>query len=581
MVAEGAASSETLHGQPRLRKGNQRPKLIAPRLQTIFALPRETLASVFWRSLAQPFYRSRVYGWVLGNRSSGDIAVTPTDLWPGDEQLGLHLLGGEYRCGSEVVRSPKPLGNPIGVSEEWRRQINAFDWLDHLRACGGPAARQLARQLTQQWLEENPSYDSFAWRSDILAARLRHILLNQAFLEIQSDALFRSALLYSLNRQAAHLARALPDGLSGSALLKAGIVLMIAGAMLPQGERWLTRGRKLFAQEIGRQMLADGGHVERSPGVMLELLQHFLDLRHILTLARQPLPDHLQIAIENIASVVHMMCHGDGRLGLFNDTNEETPELLGLALSRVGDRLRDLSQLPLTGYQRLKAGKSLVLMDCGVPPRHGLDMHAHAGTLAFEMSYGADRLIVNCGAAHAGAADWRRVQRTTAAHSTLVVDDTNSSMLLEHGGMALKPTVVTSRREETDGQTWLDTSHNGYEEPYGLVHRRRLFLSADGSELMGEDTLNGSGGNALALRFHLHPGVQASITQNGQAALLKLPGGSGWRMRVQGADIALADSIYMGQKGQMRRSQQLVILAMIEADVTQIKWALEKESSKK
>ncbi|MET1027076.1 MAG: heparinase II/III family protein [Dongiaceae bacterium] len=579
-MAEGA-SSETLHGQPRLRKGNQRPKLIAPRLQTIFALPRDTLASVFWRGLAQPFYRSRIYGWVLGNRSSGDLAVTPTELWPGDEQLGLHLLGGEYRCGSEVVRSPKPLGNPIGVSEEWRRQINAFDWLDHLRACGGPAARQLARQLTQQWLEENPGYDSFAWRADILAARLRHILLNHAFLEIQSDALFRSALLYSLNRQAAHLARALPDGLAGSELLKATIALMLAGVMLPQGERWLVRGHKLFAQEISRQMLADGGHVERSPGVMVELLQHFLDLRHVLTLARQPLPDQLQIAIESLASVVHMMCHGDGRLALFNDSNEESPELLGLALSRVGDRLRDLSQLPLTGYQRLKAGKSVVLMDCGVPPRHGLDAHAHAGTLAFEMSYGPDRLIVNCGAAHEGAADWRRVQRTTAAHSTLVVDDTNSSMLLEHGGMALKPTVVTSRREETEGQTWLDTSHNGYEEPYGLVHRRRLFLSADGSELMGEDTLNGSGGNALALRFHLHPGVQASITQNGQAALLKLPGGSGWRMRVQGADIALADSIYMGQRGQMRRSQQLVILAMIEADVTQIKWALEKESGKK
>jgi uncharacterized heparinase superfamily protein len=579
-VAE-SATSDTIQSQPRLRKGNQRPKLIAPRLQTVFALPRDMLASLAWRQIAQPIYRSRLYNWSLGKRSSGDLTVTPQEYWPGDEQLGLHLLGGEYRCGSEVVRNPKPLGNPIGVSSEWRRQINAFEWLDHLRACGGPAARQLARQLTQQWLEENPTYDSFAWRGDILADRLRRILLNQGFLEIQSDALFRSALLYSLNRQATHLARALPDGLAGSALLKAAIALMIAGVMLPQGDGWLQRGRKIFAQEIGRQMLADGGHVERSPGVMLDLLQHFLDLRHVLTLARQPLPDHLQVAIENIASVVYMMCHGDGKLALFNDTSEESPELLGQALSRVGDRLRDLSQLPLTGYQRLKAGKTLVLMDCGAPPRHGLDDHAHAGTLAFEMSHGTHRIIVNCGAAHLGADDWRRVQRTTAAHSTLVVDDTNSSMLLDHGGMALRPTVVTSRREETEGQIWLDTSHNGYDESYGLIHRRRLFLAADGNELMGEDTLNGSGGNAFTLRFHLHPQVQASITQNGQAALLKLPGGGGWRMRVQGGDIALAESIYMGQRGQVRRSQQLVVLGLIESDATQIKWALQKESGGK
>jgi uncharacterized heparinase superfamily protein len=547
----------------------------------MFSLPRETLASQIWRGLAQPVYRSRLYGWLLGNRSSGEFTVTPTDAWPGDEQSGLHLLGGEYRYGSEVVRSPKPLGDPIGVSPAWRGWINRFTWLQDLRACGGPAARQLARQLTQQWLEENPGYDSFAWRSDILAARLRQILLHHAFLEVQSDALFRSALLYSLNRQAAHLARALPDGLAGSALLKASIVLMMAGAMLPQGDVWLARGRRIFAGEIGKQILADGGHVERSPGVTLDLLQHLLDLRHVLTLTRQPLPDHLQIAIENLAAVLHLLCHGDGKLALFNDSNEATPELLALVFSRVGgERQRELTQLPLTGYQRLQAGKALVILDSGAPPRHGLDAHAHAGTLSFEMSYGADRMIVNCGAAHPSATDWRQVQRSTAAHSTLVVDDTNSSMLLDHGGMALIPTIVTSRREETDGQVWLDTSHNGYEESFGLVHRRRLFLAGDGNELMGEDVISGIGGNAFALRFHLHPQVQASITQNGQAALLKLPGGSGWRMRIQGGDIALAESIYMGQRGQVRRSQQLVVLGMIDSDTTTIKWAFQKEGGK-
>jgi uncharacterized heparinase superfamily protein len=298
-------------------------------------------------------------------------------------------------------------------------------------------------------------------------------------------------------------------------------------------------------------------------------------------LTRQAFPDHLQIAIENLGAVLHMLSHGDGKLALFNDSNEESADLLALALSRIGgERQRDLTQLPLTGYQRLQSGKALVLVDCGAPPRHGLDFHAHAGTLSFEMSYGADRMIVNCGAGHPASPEWRQVQRATAAHSTLVVDDINSSMLLDHGGMALSPTIVTSRREETEGQVWLDTSHNGYDEGFGLVHRRRLFLAGDGSELMGEDMLTGTGGNAFALRFHLHPAVNASITQNGQAALLKLPGGSGWRMRIQGADIALAESIYMGQRGQVRRSQQLVVLGMIDSDSTVVKWAFQKEGGK-
>ena len=66
-----------------------------------------------------------------------------------------------------------------------------------------------------------------------MSARLRRCLMNSAFLETNSDALFRAHLFRPLNRQAEHLARVLPDGLNGAALLKASIALMLAGALLP------------------------------------------------------------------------------------------------------------------------------------------------------------------------------------------------------------------------------------------------------------------------------------------------------------------------------------------------------------
>jgi uncharacterized heparinase superfamily protein len=250
-----------------------------------------------------------------------------------------------------------------------------------------------------------------------------------------------------------------------------------------------------------------------------------------------------------------------------------------------GVEARDLAQLPHSGFQRMAAGKSVVIAETGAPPPHGLDAHAHAGTLSFEFSHGAERLIVNCGA-HPSAPEWRQVQRATAAHSTLVVDDTNSSMLLPPdvaygGGLALAPRSVVVRREATEAGQWLDARHNGYDEPFGLTHRRRLFLSADGLELIGEETLTGRGGKTFALRFHLHPGAQVSLTQSSQAALLKLSQGGGWRLRVQGGDLALADSIYLGQAGMVRRAQQLVVQGAIEDDTTQVKWALQKESAKR
>ena len=55
------------------------------------------------------------------------------------------------------------------------------------------------------------------------------------------------------------------------------------------------------------------------------------------------------------------------------------------------------------------------------------------------------------------------------------------------------------------------------------------------------------------------PSVQASLLANHEAALLKLPSGSGWRFRSGGAAIRLEDSIYMGRRGDARRTQQLVL----------------------
>ena len=590
------ALTETLRKPParKPRRGNRRPRLLAPRLQMLFALPPRLLVQRMVRNLLQPLYRSRLYGSTLGNRSSGELAAIPAEVWPVDGRPGLAILNGEFRCGTEIIHNPKPLHNPLGASEAWRRQMASFAWLDQLRALGGGGARQFARQMILAWFTDTAGYDSFTWSSDLMAARLRRCLMNGAFLEINSDALFRAHLLRSLNRQAEHLWRALPDGLNGSELLKASVALMLAGALLPpQGsksvEKWLRKGGALLDRELAAQILPDGGQVERSPAVMLELLQHLLDLHHVLSLTQRRLPDQLLATIGHLGSALKLLTHPDGGLALFNDSTEDEPSAVMATLTRAEDscgvELRDLVQLPHSGFQRLVAGKSVLIADTGSPPPHGLDMHAHAGTLSFEFSHGAERLIVNCGA-HPTAPEWRSVQRATAAHSTLVVDDTNSSMLLPPnrgfgGGLALIPRSVTVRREATEAGQWLDARHNGYDEPFDLVHRRRLFLSPDGLALMGEEILTGSGGRSFALRFHLHPAVQASITQSSQAAFLKLSQGGGWRLRVQGGDLSLADSVYLGQGGTLRRAQQLVVQGVIDGDTTQVKWALQKEGAKR
>ena len=81
----------------------------------------------------------------------------------------------------------------------------------------------------------------------------------------------------------------------------------------------------------------------------------------------------------------------------------------------------------------------------------------------------------------------------------------------------------------------------------------------------------------FAIRFHLHPNVQASMTQDGQAALLRLPSGSGWRFKFEGPVIlTLEPSIYFGDGSTQRRTSQLVLSGQADGN-TQITWRLARE----
>src|SRR5690606_2968905 len=219
------------------------------------------------------------------------------------------------------------------------------------------------------------------------------------------------------------------------------------------------------------------------------------------------------------------------------------------------------------------------------PP--GYDQAAHAGTLSFEMSIGRERLIVNCGAqacaAGTAAAQWAAVQRSTAAHSTAVIADTNSSALRSGGGISARRAAVTCRRDEEAGSIWLDASHDGYLPTFGLIHHRRLFLAAGGDDLRGEDRFTAESAAArprdFALRFHLHPDVQAMVVHDGRSVVLKLPKGSGWRLRSAGATLTLEPSVYLGRPGLARRSQQIVLSGTTAGSETVVKWALQRMES--
>ena len=346
---------------------------------------------------------------------------------------------------------------------------------------------------------------------------------------------------------------------------------MYSGICLPGFENGLESGLRLLHREIDHQILPDGGHFQRNPSLHLTVLRHLVDIRGCLKAARVEVPVDLQGAIDRMAPMLRSFRHGDGRLALFNDGNEEDESAIDMVLAQAGAKGRPISSAPHAGFQRLAAGKTLILMDTGAPVGVG-DGRVHAEALSFEMSIGKDRLVVNCGAEADTDTEWHQALRATAAHSALVVDDTNSTELPGADEPGAPPCVVMCNRREADGNIWIESSHDGYVGRFGLTHGRHLYLSVDGSDLRGLDTLSGEGGRAFAVRFHLHPEVRASMVQDGEAVLIRLPRGGGWRFNCVGGILALEESVYGGRAGTARRCEQIVISGPLAGEGAVIKW---------
>lgn len=532
---------------------------------------------------------SSLYSLTLGYATPRSFFAVAPDSWPGDAAIGQRLIMGELlargSAGAVAPESDDPPWRRAGAQALWLDALNGFGWLRDLRDCGDPSAASLAVRLIDDWAERESRWSPVTWKRDVLAERIVSWIRHYDWLATAADPGFPARLVFSLARQRAHLRRALRTGLIGHEAVAALKALIYADlAFLRDGkqfEKSLEQTLSRLAKFVKRYVLHDGIVAERAPHLQLAVLRHLIDVRAALASAERRPPAELVAAIDRLAPMLRFFRHGDGGLALFNGAWEGDRALIDLALARSGSTEGAPQMALVSGFQRLTAGTSLLIADAGSPPGRGMDGIAHAGTLSFEMSAAHERLIVNCGTYPGAPRDWRHFMRYTAAHSTAVVDDTNSSEITDHGALEYRAGNVVVDRAHNDGAQWLDMMHDGYRSLYGIIHRRRLWLSADGGDLRGEDTFTGPEGRAVShpdkrfiVRFHLHPAVKATLAQSGQAVLMRLPSGRGWRLRASGAGLGLAESIYLGEEGRVRRTEQIVLVGQVPAEGSTVKWAL-------
>ena len=495
-------------------------------------------------------------------RPPAELRRTPRDPWPGLPSRGQCLLDDPDGMSARLRARAE-------LDDEKALAPHRFSWLRHLRGIGGDRGRQEARRLVALWLDAHERVRGPAWRADIAGRRAFAWLGSYEFFAGSAEEVFRSRVTESLYAHFRHTARAggtLPAGIPRLAALTGELSGAIAF------DEPIAPVVRRVEQEILRQMRSDGFHRSRSPAAQFALLRRLIEIRGLLRAANADAPDGLIAAIGRAGSALAFFRHGDRRLACFHGTHEAEASDMELTLARADARARPPASSE-TGFERLQAMRSAVVVDAGIPDT-GFNRGAHASPLAFEFSDGAQRIVVNCGPPPAdGPAQWTELARATAAHSTATVGDTHSFAIVPGGGVLAEGVRVTSERAENEQGLWLDLTHNGYVRPFGLVHRRRLFLSAAGDELRGEDVLEGTTDSPFCIRFHLHPKLKVRPDRKGSAVDLRLPKGKHWRFMSNCGNIELADSVYFGS-GALERCTAIFIQGETAGRGAKVKWGV-------
>ncbi|MEA2839295.1 MAG: hypothetical protein QOF41_625 [Methylobacteriaceae bacterium] len=565
----------------------RRPALsvVAERLKLVGLLGRRGLRRAL-RVVAEPLRPlSR-----LRARAPQRLLIAPQDIRTVDPTIAAEIQEGYFAFGGKIVNagglSPFQIEAP---SKSWARALGGFGWLKHLRAADTPLARDNGRALVEHFLNlrGRAAADDPMWEPRVVSRRILAFLSQSPMILEGAETDFYRRFMNHFARAKTHLMRALAEEAQGEWRLFAAIALAELAVCSDADQRSQRASTLLLARELARQLMADGGHIGRNPQTLVDLLLELLPLRQAYAARGTQMPAALLNSIDRMIPMLRLLRHGDGSLALFNGMSVTQPELIATLLTYDDVRGRALLNAPYSGYQRMEARGSALIVDTGRPPPPAYSRNAHAGCLSFEFSFGGERIIVNCGAPGPNRAAAREIARTTAAHSTLVIDDTSSCRFSSAAGLdrffqgqiLSGPTRVEVARSNTQDGERLALSHDGYAPRFGFVHTRNLTLAPDGARVLGEDSLTRTeqpgtvAAHRFALRFHLHPSVIAALIWEGQGVLLDLPGGERFTFDAGGREVSLEDSIFFAAPNGPQNSRQIVIDGRIEGDVA-IAWTL-------
>lgn len=405
---------------------------------------------------------------------------------------------------------------PAGRDQLWRMTLHYMEFLEALDDGD-------FEDLVGQWIVANPPYkpgaDTYSWNAYALSLRTV-VWMQQIAVRAQDMApATLSAARSSLAQQLDYLDRHLELDIGGNHLIK-NIKALLWGSRFFSGaraDRWRAKALVLLHRELGRQMLPDGMHFERSPSYHCQVLADLIEIKQVLP-GSAPIGTLLDRVLEKALRVALDLSHPDGRVAQFSDA--------GLTMAYTSRQCRDALKpadsvsptngpfaYPDAGYFGFRTPDHFFVADAGPIAPDNLPAHGHGDIGSFEWSLCGQRMIVDQGVFQYVAGQARSQSRACASHNTLAVSGMDQAEFFGAFRSAHRASLVRRAYRPGEDGVSLELAHDGFVRRGGAVHHRRFDVQTGGFAI--EDRLEGGKPLPATVTLLLHPAVTPTFDREG------------------------------------------------------------------
>ena len=492
----------------------------------------------FWRK------NSPIFKWKISGINPESPLLRPIDPWKGS------LSNGE----KSFISHPKIISN-----EYW----HSFEWLRDLREVPNERARIRCRDLFNEWQSTNHEWDGRTWTTELLGKRLSNILFCYGTFADTAQTDFQEKLMHSFAAQARCLELDWKKINNYKEKMYALLGMMAGRICLTTVKEEIDDIIEKVIEETDNISNVDGMHISRKPHIHFEILKIIIEIQYLGKSSSIQYREKYDQIINKVTSCSKMLQNTDGSVVNFNGGSKFSKDLISQLISKSSSTIKPYNGITNDGFARMNLKSTSIFFDAGNPNNNSENWHA--GTLAFELSYRKNLIVVNNGFMETET-KWTKALRGTSAHSTISIDGKNSSNLDSYKNEGRIARTTNKIFKRTKDGFFASALHNGYFVSHGIYHKREIMLHDHGNKITGRDELIYSGAPGTIpleaeLRFHLSPYLKPAMVLSGDI-LLRLKNGSGWSFKTNGNSVSLQESIFVNQLNILKSKQIYINLSL-------------------